>query len=235
MPSLQFDTFSVAVNAAVFTGAALFVWLAGARLANYADAISGRTRLTKAFLGLVLLGVATSMPEIATTITAATMGNAAMVSGNLFGGVALQIAVLAFVDLVAVKGALTFFTPQPILLFQGVMLLLLLSIALAGAAAGAPFALFGIGATSVLLLCGYVFTVKLSEPGKYLPRWRATHEPPAQEQVSERSDEWPSRTFWARTAWSLGCSFLPMRCIAAGRFLAISTDLRFLREPLAWS
>ena len=189
MPPLRFDTFSLSVNAAVFTVAALFVWLAGTRLANYADAISGRTRLTKAFLGLILLGVATSLPEIATTITAARMGNAELVSGNLFGGVALQIAILAFVDLVAVKGALTFFTPQPVLLFQGVMLLLLLSIALAGAAAGEPFAFFGIGATSLLLLGGYAFTVTLSQPGKYLPRWRATHEPPVPEQASERSND----------------------------------------------
>lgn len=55
MPSLRFDTFSVSVNAAVFTVAALFVWLAGTRLANYADVISGRTRLTKANTGVAAL------------------------------------------------------------------------------------------------------------------------------------------------------------------------------------
>ena len=181
MPALQFDTLSVWMNFAAFGTAALFVWLAGTRLANYADAISARTRLSKAFLGLVLLGVATSLPEIATTVTAAAIGSAKLVSGNLFGGVALQITVLAIVDLLAVRGALTFFTPQPILLFQGVMLLLLLSLALAGSAAGEPLAFYGVGVTPVLLLAGYAVTVRLSADDKYLPRWRTTHDPPIRE------------------------------------------------------
>jgi cation:H+ antiporter len=177
MRVLQFETFPVWVNFALFGVAAACVWSAGTRLARYADAISARTHLSKAFLGVVVLGVATSLPEIATTITAAAIGNARLVSGNLFGGVALQIALLAVVDLIAVRGALTFFTPEPVLLFQGVMLLLLLSLALAGALAGEPISLMGLGMTPMLLALGYAVTVKLSQPGEYLPRWRATHEP----------------------------------------------------------
>jgi hypothetical protein len=65
----DFSSLSVSVNFAIFAGACVVVWLAGTRLAEYADAISGRTKLSKAFLGLVLLGVATSLPEIVTTIT----------------------------------------------------------------------------------------------------------------------------------------------------------------------
>jgi hypothetical protein len=169
MRVLQFETFPVWVNFALFGVAAACVWSAGTRLARYADAISARTHLSKAFLGVVVLGVATSLPEIATTITAAAIGNARLVSGNLFGGVALQIAVLAVVDLIAVRGALTFFTPQPVLLFQGVMPLLLLSLALAGAVAGEPISLMGLGVTPMLLALGYAVTVKLSQPGEYLP------------------------------------------------------------------
>lgn len=125
---LQFSAFPLWVNLAIFAGAAMFVWFAGTRLAEYADAIGVRTGLSHAFLGMVLLGVATSLPELATTVTGSLIGNARLVAGNLFGGVALQIAVLALVDLIAVRGALTYFTPHPVLLFQGVMLLLLLSL-----------------------------------------------------------------------------------------------------------
>src|SRR5688500_7950482 len=120
-----FSDFPLGVNLAIFAGAAIVVWIAGSRLGNQADEISRRSGLSKAFLGMLLLGVGTSLPEIATTITGSLIGNARLVAGNLLGGVAMQIAVLAFADLIAVRGALTYFSPQPILLFQGVMLLLL--------------------------------------------------------------------------------------------------------------
>lgn len=188
MNFLQFSEFSVWINVAIFAGAAVCVWVAGTRLADYADILAARTGLSQAFLGMVVLGVATSLPEIATTITAAWIGNANLVSGNLFGGVAMQIAVLAIADGVAVRGALTYFTPQPILLFQGVMLLLLLAVALAGAALGEPLALLGMGLTPVLLLAGYFFTLRLSKGGDYLPRWRATNAPEQHDEPVEAED-----------------------------------------------
>ena len=184
---MQVETFPAWLNAAIFAAAGAVVWLAGTRLAAYADAIAERTHVSRVVLGVVLLGVATSLPEVATTVTAAALGNAQLVSGNLFGGVALQVAVLAIVDAIAVRGALTYFTPQPILLFQGVMLLLLLGIAMAGAAAGDPIALLGVGFTPVLLSAGYVAMVRLSHSGA-LPAWQATNapEPPgATEQPSD--------------------------------------------------
>jgi cation:H+ antiporter len=174
---VNFGTLPVWVNVTLFAGGGAVVWMAGTRLARYADAIGDRTGLSKAFLGLVLLGVATSLPEIATTITGAIIGNARLVAGNLLGGVALQVTILAIVDLVAVRGALTYFTPQPVLLFQGVMLLLLLAITMAGAVAGEPLALGSIGLTPVVLLGGYLMTLRASNGGEYLPRWKATNEP----------------------------------------------------------
>jgi cation:H+ antiporter len=174
----QFDTLPLWINCTIFAGAAAGVWVAGSQLALRADVIAARTGFSHALLGVVLLGVVTSLPEIATTTTAAAIGNAALVSSNLFGGVALQVAILAVADMVAVRGALTYFTPQPVLLFQGVMLLLLLAVALAGAAAGDPLSIAGMGLTPCLLAAGYLAMVWLSRPGEYLPRWRATHTPP---------------------------------------------------------
>jgi cation:H+ antiporter len=135
---LQFSAFPLWANLMIFGGAAIFVWVAGTRLASCADVLAARTGMSQAFVGMIMLGVATSLPEIATTVTAARIGNARLVSGNLFGGVAAQVAILAIVDLVVVRGALTYFTPNPILLVQGMMLLLLLALALAGAVVGEP-------------------------------------------------------------------------------------------------
>ena len=176
MPWVRFSTFPLVLNLVFFTAAGLMVWFAGVRLSTYADALTVRTRLSQAFLGIALLGVATSLAEVATTITAASIGNADLVSGNLFGGVALQITVLAIVDLLVVRGALTYFTPSAVLLFQGAMLILMLSLALAGGAIGEPFVIFGVGLTAMLLAGAYLITLRISKDETYLPRWRPVDE-----------------------------------------------------------
>jgi cation:H+ antiporter len=218
----QFTTFPLWLNVALFGAAAALVWFAGTRLAGYADAIAARTRLSAALLGLVLLGVATSLPEIATTVTAAAIDNPRLVAGNLFGGVSLQIAILAVVDLVAVRGALTYFTPQPVLLFQGVMLLLLLATAVAGSAIGEPIAVFGIGLTPMLLMAGYLATVRVSSSEQYLPRWRATNEPPPADE-RHHADESLQRLSNTRVYTYSGISALVI--LAAGWVLARTGDV----------
>lgn len=173
----DFQSLSVSLNLAIFAAAAVLVWVAGTRLARYVDAVGDRTGLGEAFLGMVMLGVATSLPEVATTISGSLIGNAELVTANLFGGVAMQIAVLAIVDVIAVRGALTYVTPHPVLLFQGVMLLLLLSLATAGAALGDPISVVGVGLTPLLLAAGYLATLWVTSSEKHQPRWEATHLP----------------------------------------------------------
>ena len=192
MGFIDFHALSLWINVAAFAAAALAVWIAGTRLAGYADGIARRTQLSKVFLGIVLLGMATSLPEVATTITAGSIGNTALLSGNIFGGVALQTAILAVVDVIAVRGALSQFAPQPILLLQGVMLLLLLAVALAGSAAGEPFSFFGIGVTSLLLAAGYVLTLWVSQADDLLPRWRVLDKPERPTQPEAPQDPPPS-------------------------------------------
>lgn len=223
MRVIDFRTFSLWTNLIFFAGAAVLVWAAGARLARYADAVGARTKLSQAFLGMVLLGVATSLPEIATTITGALIGNARLVAGNLLGGVALQIAILALVDLMAVRGALTYFTPQPVLLFQGVMLVLLLGVALAGAAAGEPISFAGVGFTPLLLLAGYIVTVRLSRGGDYLPRWRATNEPQAPNHETRDEGGGPLEHTSSRRLY-VYCGSSALVILAAGWALAQSGD-----------
>lgn len=54
-----------------FALCAIAVWIAGARLAYLADALADRFKLAKSIVGLLLLSLATSLPEVATTLTAA--------------------------------------------------------------------------------------------------------------------------------------------------------------------
>lgn len=220
MSWLEFSRFPLGLNLAVFAAAGIMVWFAGARLSTYADALSSRTALSKAFLGIALLGIATSLPEVATTITAAFIGNADLVSGNLFGGVALQIVVLAVVDVIAVRGALTYFAPKPVLLFQGTMLILMLSLAMAGAAVGEPFALLGVGLTTVLLATAYLITLRISMDDSYLPRWRPEGKsaPRQQTEKTDPKDQPSGKKLYLYTA------LMALSILGAGWVLAQAGD-----------
>ncbi len=65
-------------NILVFTIAAVFVWRAGSGLTGYLDAIADRTEIGRAFVGMLLLGGITSLPEVAAVTTSALTGNATL-------------------------------------------------------------------------------------------------------------------------------------------------------------
>ncbi len=139
--------------------AGTFVWYSGTRLSTLADVIAERTTLSRALAGALLLGVATSLPEIATTVTASVLGNAPLAVNNLMGGVAMQIALIALIDCWLIKGALTFFSPRPVLLLGGVLLMLQSGLTMTAMAAG-DVAIFGsIGLWPILLVATYLMSL----------------------------------------------------------------------------
>ncbi|WP_158008127.1 hypothetical protein [Methyloceanibacter superfactus] len=103
----------IAVNLTVFVLAASGVWFAGSRLAIYADAIADRKRIGQAFMGLVFVAAATSLPEMVTTLYGALAGEAELVLGNMFGGITMQTAILALADLSFAAVALTSYPRGP--------------------------------------------------------------------------------------------------------------------------
>jgi len=172
MFGLDFLGFSPWLNGLIFAAAALIVWFAGTRLSFIADAIAERTSLGQALVGLLLLAVATSLPEIGTTVSAALSGNASLATNNIFGGITLQTVMLALVDLWVVRGALTYFSPRPVLLLEGVFLVLLLALALAAVAAGEFVVIFQVGLWSVLLLGAYLASLVLIHRYEENERWQ---------------------------------------------------------------
>lgn len=84
--------------AALFLGSAALVWVAGAPLARSSDWLSLRWGLGEALGGLLLLAVATNLPEVAIVLSAALRGDMAMAVGNILGGIAMQTAVLLVID-----------------------------------------------------------------------------------------------------------------------------------------
>lgn len=164
------------VNGLLFALAAAAIWWAGTHLERCADVIARRTGLGHAFTGMLLLAFATSLPEVATTITAvALLDNPTLAVHNLLGGVAMQTAILVIADgAKRRRGSLTFFSPRFVLLIEGVGLVLLLQITIAGITAGGTPAVFGISGWLVLLFFAYVALMYLVYRHRGQPRWTPT-------------------------------------------------------------
>ena len=78
--------------------AAVLVW-AGSSLAGYADQIAERMRMSRLFVGTLMLAFATSLPEVVTDITAARAGAPDLAVGDLFGSSMANMAILGIIDL----------------------------------------------------------------------------------------------------------------------------------------
>lgn len=78
--------------------AAVLVW-AGSSLAGNADEIAKRMRMSRLFVGTLMLAFATSLPELVTDITAARAGAPDLAAGDLFGSSMANMAILAIIDL----------------------------------------------------------------------------------------------------------------------------------------
>jgi cation:H+ antiporter len=71
-----------------------------------AEAVSVETGVSTTFVGTVLVGLTTTLPELGTTFSAIRMGSYDLAVGNLFGSVMFNMVVLLFMDLVYPRGPL---------------------------------------------------------------------------------------------------------------------------------
>ena len=94
----MFGSMSVPLLLGCFVLAAGAVWAAGGALSSTVDVLSRRLHLGSALGGLILLAVATNLPEIAITVSAALQRHLDIAIGNLLGGIGVQTLVLALLD-----------------------------------------------------------------------------------------------------------------------------------------
>jgi len=87
----------------IFVVSAVVIWVAGIKLSDYTDVLAERLHLGAALGGVVLLAVATNLPEIAITVSAALSGHVEIAVGNLLGGIAIQTVVLVALDAAGLK------------------------------------------------------------------------------------------------------------------------------------
>ncbi|MBW3563286.1 MAG: sodium:calcium antiporter [Acidobacteria bacterium] len=170
-------------NIAAFAVGCIFVWFAGTRLSRGADAISGRTKLGEAFVGALLLGGATSLPEIATTVSASVLGRADIAVNNIFGGIAMQVSILALADAVIGRGPISASYRHPGVLLQGTLLVFVLTTATAAIAVGDTL-LAGFGIWTLAIFVFVILGLVLIKRYEQNPTWK-----PIELEEKRRRDE----------------------------------------------
>jgi cation:H+ antiporter len=145
---------NIGITLGIFVASALITWVAGIWLTRTTDAIDSKFKLGSAFGGLLILGVATSLPEIAIAVTAALQGHYAIIIGTLIGGVAIQTALIAILDLRMKRPvALTFAAASLSLVLEAAFVVLVTVTALLAIRTPAiiPHTPFSIGAILILV------------------------------------------------------------------------------------
>jgi cation:H+ antiporter len=112
----------------IFLACAAAIWLAGIKLSSTTDVLSERLHLGAALGGVILLAVATNLPELAITASAALAHQLDVAVGNILGGIAIQTVVLVVLDAAGVRPRkpLTYLAASLTLLLEGALVVALL-------------------------------------------------------------------------------------------------------------
>lgn len=118
------------------------------------DRLAARTGMGQGFAGMLLLGGIVSLTEISTVSTAAFTGTPLLALNNLLGSESINLFLLAAVDPLSGREALTSFIVKPAMLMQGTLAIVLLALVAMAMVVG-DAAIFGIGlwSTAIFLFC----------------------------------------------------------------------------------
>ncbi len=174
---------------AILVAAMAAVVAAGTRLAKVGDELAERTGLGRLFVGALFVAIATSLPELATDVTAALADAPDLAIGDLFGSSMANMAILAIVDL-RYRGQLL---PVVELGHSRIAAIAIGLTALAVMAVSTPPGLdiLGVGITPIAITVGYVAALAwfrrippigvatpsqtpFRDPAKFSDRWVGT-------------------------------------------------------------
>ena len=156
---------------ALFAGV---IWSAGIWLTRTTDAIDARYKLGSAFGGLLILGVATSLPEISVAVSAATQHHYGIIIGTLVGGIAMQTVAISLLDArMKERVSLSFNAASLTLVVEGVLVVLVTVTAILAIRTPVVLPHTGISLTSLLIFLLWLGGLRLVyQIRKGLP-WRA--------------------------------------------------------------
>jgi cation:H+ antiporter len=164
----------------IFVASAVTIWMAGIWLSNYTDILADRLHLGQALGGLILLAVATNLPEIAITYSAAASGKLDVAVSNILGGIAIQTVVLVALDAFGVRERrpLTYQAASLTLVIEGAVVLAVLVVVVMGTQLPKNLVVARLSPDVVLIAVVWVVGLLLTQrAGKKLP-WSNSGEAP---------------------------------------------------------
>jgi cation:H+ antiporter len=168
-----------ALLAVVFLAAAAVVWVAGIQLSDQTDVLSTRLHLGSALGGLILLAIATNLPEIAIVASAAGSGDVSVAVGNILGGIAIQTVVLVVLD-VGVRGRrpLTYQAASLVLVLEALLVVAVLAVVVAGTQLPSSLIAFRLTPAPVLITVLWVVGLLLLQRAGHSLPWHESGEAP---------------------------------------------------------
>jgi cation:H+ antiporter len=201
MPLSDAAAYPIWGNAILFLAAGLVIWFAGGRLTLHLDAVAAKTRLDRAFVGMLLLGGITSLPEVANTITAASIGNPALAVNNLLGSAAINVLLLAVVDAFIGHSAVTAIVAKPSTMMMAATCMIVLVLIAALITVG-DIALAGIGVGSVAIAGASILSFWMSATHDRRSPWSVDDDDDGVSDIEEK-DPQPDASLaklWCRVA-----------------------------------
>lgn len=190
-------SFAVAVGVLVVSAVVLIT--AGTRFAKVVDELADRTGIGEALAGALLLGAATSLPGLMTTITGAAQGEAGFAVSNAVGGIAAQTTFLVIADIAYRRVNLEHAAASLPNIVQTMVLMALIGIVLA--ATGTPEATIGwLHPATFVLVAVYGYGLILTRRADTSPMWQP-EQTPATVEDEEQPDTWSGasiRQLWLR-------------------------------------
>jgi cation:H+ antiporter len=159
---------------AVFVVGAGATWIAGVFLSDTTDVVDDRFNLGEALGGLILLGIAGTLPEIAITVSAAIQGHLGLATGNLLGGIAMQTLVLVLLDATS-RSKTPLSTLSTVLepIIEAVSVIILVTMALLGPLLPASVAIGSVSPISLLIVITWLFGLQVLDRLRASERWTA--------------------------------------------------------------
>ncbi len=156
---------------AVFAIATIAVWFAGTRLVRLADAISAKTGIGQATMGVLLLGGVTSSPELAVAVTATLQGTPLLSINDVLGSASVNLIVLAIADVAFGREPLTTRVPSLGVVLQGVIGMMVMALVAAGTFVDGPVIL-GVGLLSWLIVIAYAVGIRVLLNSRADAHWK---------------------------------------------------------------
>jgi len=163
----------------VFALAGVATWIAGTYLSKATDVLDDRFGLGDAVGGMLLLGLAGSLPELAITASAALSGHLSLAVGNLLGGIAMQTLVLVFLDATSrKKQPLTSLVSDTSPLLESMLVIGLVTIAVMGGFLPETTAVGPVSPASIAIVVLFLLGIVGLNRARTRRAWAVATEPP---------------------------------------------------------